>query len=94
MIGCHKDRSSTSKAIEQEVKQSLPIGTPMEKVDSYLTNKKISHAFYKPEYRIYAMVPDIRKYDYGISESLSVVFSFDASNSLTNIQSKIEYTGP
>jgi hypothetical protein len=66
----------------------------MDKVDMYLTNHKVKHSLYKPENRIYAIVRDIRKYGFGTSESLSIIFSFDASNSLTNVQSKIEYTGP
>jgi hypothetical protein len=93
MIGCHK-KQAFSKAIEAEVKQALPIGTPMEKVDVFLTTNKIEHSFYKPENRIYAMVRDTHKYGFGMGQSLSVIFSFDASNNLTNVQSKIENTGP
>ena len=94
VIGCHKNGTMDSKAIEAEVKQALPIGTPKEKVDLYLTNHKIEHSFYKPENRIYAIVRNLQKQSFGISESLSVIFSFDATNSLTNIESKVEYTGP
>lgn len=94
VIGCHKNQAVDNKAIEAQVKKALPIGTPREKVDSYLTNHKIEHSFYKPENRIYALVPDTRKSFFGFSGSLSVIFSFDASDSLTNIQSQVENTGP
>ena len=94
VIGCHKGQAVDYKAIETEVKKDLPIGTPREKVDSYLTSHKIGHTFYKPENRIYALVPDTRKSVFGFSGSLSVTFSFDASDSLTNIQSQVQYTGP
>lgn len=94
MMACHKNNAADSKAIEAEVRQALPIGTPKEKVDLYLTNHKIEHSFYKPENRIYAIVRNLQKQSFSISESLSVIFSFDATNSLTNIESKVEYTGP
>lgn len=94
MMACHKNSAADSKAIEAEVRQVLPIGTPKEKVDLYLTNHKIEHSFYKPENRIYAIVRNIQTQSFGISKSLSVIFRFDATNTLTNIESKIEYTGP
>jgi hypothetical protein len=94
IIGCHKTTALDNKVIEDGVKQHLPIGTPIDKVDLYLTNHKIEHSLYKPENRIYAIVRDTRKYGSGMSESFSVIFSFDGSNNLTNVQSKIEYTGP
>lgn len=92
MNGCSKDQSS--KAIEDEVKQALPIGTPMEKVDSYLTSHKVEHSLYKKENRIYAIVRNVQTQSNGVSGNLSVIFSFDTNNSLTNVQSKVEYTGP
>lgn len=91
MNGCHKNQSS--KTIEDEVKQALPIGTSMEKVDSYLTSHEIEHSLYKKENRIYAIVRNLQRQPNGVSASLSIIFSFDISNSLTNVQSKVEYTG-
>jgi hypothetical protein len=93
MIGCHKNGTVDSKAVEAEAKQALPVGTSKEAVDLYLTNHKIEHSLYKPENRIYAIVRNL-KMQSGTSESLSVIFSFDASGSLTNTQCTIDYTGP
>lgn len=94
MTACGKNSATDSKAIDAEVRQALPVGTPKDTVDLYLSDHKIEHSFYKPENRIYAIVRDLQTQSFGISKSLSVIFSFDATNSLTNIESKVEYTGP
>ena len=94
MMGCHKNGSFDYKVIEAEAKHELPIGTSRAIVDLYLTNRKIGHTFYKPENRIYALIPDTGTHTFGFSKSLSIIFSFDTNSSLTNINCKTNYTGP
>jgi galactitol-specific phosphotransferase system IIB component len=88
------DGQQSGKSVEDEVKQALPLGTSMDKVDVYLTSHKLEHSFSKNEKRIYAIVRNLKTQSNGVSESLSIVFGFDETNSLTNVQSKIGYTGP
>jgi hypothetical protein len=93
MAGCRNNQPSTSKLIEGEVRQALPTGAAMKKVDLYLTSHNVEHSLYKKDNRIYAIYRNVHTSSNGSSENLSLIFSFDTNNTLTNIQSEIAYTG-
>ena len=67
------------------LKQDLPCGTTLEKVSSYLENQGIPHSYYTNENKIHAIIFD--NLPLHRTEVLSVTFSFDLSNHLTNVES-------
>jgi hypothetical protein len=86
LFGCGKDEAATKRV--NRIKQDLPFGTTMEKVDLYLANQGIPHSYYTNENKVHTIFFDnlpMRK-----TEVLSVTFCFDLSNHLTNIESMVE----
>lgn len=94
LAGCRKNQTPDSKEFEAKIKQALPIGTSKEKVDAYLSKQNIEHSYHTKENRIYALMRNLAPESTSVSKSLSIIFYFSENGGLTNVQSKIEYTGP
>jgi hypothetical protein len=99
-----------AQALEQDMRQSLPLGTSRSTVESYLTKKELSHNFY-PSCEVESAAPpgigeiticsterakarDVKGSSWLIKKSVQFRFRFDEDMKLTSIDSKVYFTGP
>ena len=90
MSGCATYDAYYAPAITQ-IRDDLPVGTPLARVDSYLDQHQIEHAYL--HHQITAHVQNVRR-DGLVQYDQTMVFSFDAYRNLTDILVKPAYTAP
>jgi len=76
-----------------QIRTDLPVGTSLEKVDSYLDQHQIEHIYYRHSHQITATIHNIQR-DALVREDLYLVFSFDEYKGLRDILAKPAYTQP
>jgi hypothetical protein len=82
------------RAVESEIRNELPIGSPISTVDRFLSDRGIEHSFQPSTKTGYAVVRRVKGSNAIIQEDLGFTFEFDKALTLTSIQAKKELTGP
>ena len=76
-----------------QIRTDLPLGSPLERVDSYLDQHNIDHTYYRNSNQVTAYIHNIQR-DALVREDLYIVFSFDEYKSLRDILAKPIHTQP
>ncbi len=76
-----------------EIRTDLPLGSSLGRVDYYLTQHQVEHAYYRHSNQIVAHIRNVRR-DALVQAELSVIFQFDANERLADIREKPAYTAP
>ena len=92
LAGCATYNSYYAPAITQ-IREDLPAGTSLGRVDAYLDQHQIEHTYYHHGNQIMATVQNVRR-DGLVQYDQTLVFSFDAYRNLTDILVKPAYTSP
>jgi hypothetical protein len=92
VVGCESVAAWYHPAITQ-IRADLPVGSSLERVDSYLDQHNIDHTYYRNSNQVAAYIHNIQR-DALVREDLYVVFSFDDYKSLRDILAKPVHTQP
>jgi len=87
------DRMSP-EALEQQIRNDLPIGSRLNTVEDYLKNRGIEFSFEAPTKTLYAIARKLKGSTMFSSKSLTLRFYFDGASKLKSIEGKLGYTGP
>jgi len=80
--------------LEREVRQGLPIGSPLAKVEDFLAKHKIEYSYDEPSRSVYAVARKLEGSTSLVSKALQFQFHFDDKLELKSIDSKLLYTAP
>jgi len=92
VAGCATYNSYYAPAVTQ-IREDLPPGSSLARVDAYLDQHQIDHSYYHKSNQIMAVVQNVRR-DGLVQYNQSLVFSFDPYRNLTDILVKPAYTAP
>jgi hypothetical protein len=84
----------SSETLEQEIRNELPIGSPLATVDEYLKKRGIEFSFEASTKTLYATARKLKGSTMLASKCLTLRFYFDDASKLKSIDAKVSYTGP
>ena len=82
------------ETLNREIRNGLPIGSPLATVEEFLNKRAIEFSFGAPSKTVYATARKLKGSTTFASESLSLKFHFDDALKLKSVDSKVLYTGP
>lgn len=80
--------------LEREVRQGLPVGSPLGKVEDFLAKRNIEFSYDESSRSVYAVARKLQGSTSMVSKSLQFHFLFDDQSQLESISCKVLYTGP
>lgn len=83
-----------AEALEREIRNKLPIGSPLAAVEGFLKKREIEFSFEASSKTLYATARKLKGSTNLTSKSLTLKFHFDDGLNLTSIDTKVLYTGP
>ena len=81
-------------ALDREIRESLPLETPLSTVEDFLTKRQFQFHFDGSSKTIYAVARNMKGSWFLVGKSLTLQFHFDDAQRLKSIDSKVQYTGP
>jgi hypothetical protein len=84
----------TAEALEREIRDRLPTGSPLATVDGFLNKRGIEFSFEASSKTLYATARKLKGSTILASKSLTLKFHFDDALNLKSIDTKALYTGP
>jgi hypothetical protein len=86
--------SMTLEEIAANLRAALPAGTPLAKIDAYLSANEIDHSYYPPSNQVFAIVRRISGGLFVVNKSAQILITLDATGGLTRVEVIPQYTGP
>ena len=83
-----------AEALEREIRNGLPIGSPLATVEGFLNKREIEFSFEAPSKTLYATARKLKGSTIFASKSRTLRFHFDDALNLKSIDTKVGYTGP
>jgi hypothetical protein len=82
------------KAVEQQIRRSLPVGSSIETVQTVLQYGRFESAYDAKTKTLNAVARNVKESNWLIQDDLGLSFHFDSASKLTGIETKRHLTGP
>jgi hypothetical protein len=86
--------SMNAETLEREVREALPVGSPLAAVEDYLNKHSIEFSFQERSKTVFAIARKLQGGTSLVSKSLAFKFHFDDERTLKSIDAEVLYTGP
>lgn len=95
IYGC-EDESANKQAIDEMIKQNIPVGTERAKVVAFLDSKNIEHSGHarQNDYIVLAILRERAPSPSSVRKAVQIKFEFDQSKRLARYSLEEQFTGP
>ena len=87
-----KGNENMTSDFKEKITQDLPVGTPKEVIEQYLSKNNIEHSWFKEESNFRAIVRDVEVNGL-VAKSISITISVDENSKLSEIKIESVFTG-
>ena len=84
----------TTEALEREIRNRLPTGSPLAMVEDFLSKRGIEFSFEASSKTVYATARKLKGGTILASKALTLKFHFDDALNLKSIDAEVLYTSP